>query len=414
MNRVALPLRILWLFVTLGVWAIVLYLFTLKSAHPDVFGLYSWHYFAVLLVGLLIAALVTEGNFHPGLKILQPIRGRLLALTLSTLLTLAAVEVLLRIIDPLGLSYFSESTRHMLDRLPDPDLKYKHRPNFAATYQGVELRFNELGLRDDPIGPKPPGEFRILALGDSQTMGWGVARDKIWTVRLQKILTERLHRPVRVINTGVVSYETRQEYRFLMRNGYATDPDMLLLMYMDNDIEIDDRPYDPWTEYSLKGKPPLVFFDLLLRKLRIFQLIYYWKLVGIHAPGYDPRQVAIPYDFQPWMREQSGWKASMFYLEKIARSAEEHKIPFVLFHFDWVSFAYSRELDKDVRAAVSPWPAAYVPDWFAGKDVRLYINSKTDSHPNAEGHRIQAEHIAQFILDQHWIPPGPGGPTAAQ
>ncbi len=142
MNRIPLPLRILWLLVTAGVWAAVLYLFTLRSAHPDVLHRYSWNYCGVLLVALGITALITEGNFHPGLKFLRPIRARLLVFTISVLLALTSVEGMLRIADPLGLSYFAEMSRHILDRLPDRDLKYRNRPNFVKTYQGVELRFN--------------------------------------------------------------------------------------------------------------------------------------------------------------------------------------------------------------------------------------------------------------------------------
>ena len=41
-------------------------------------------------------------------------------------------------------------------------------------YQGVGLRYNETGLRDDPIGPKADGEFRVIVLGDAITLGWGV------------------------------------------------------------------------------------------------------------------------------------------------------------------------------------------------------------------------------------------------
>ena len=60
---------------------------------------------------------------------------------------------------------------------------------------------------------------------------------------------------------------------------------------------------------------------------------------------------------------------------------------------------------------VAPFPVAYVPDWFAGQNVRQYFNSTTDAHPNAEGSRILAEHIADFLLRQHWIPSSGDGST---
>src|SRR5262249_32944808 len=61
---------------------------------------------------------------------------------------------------------------------------------------------------------------------------------------------------------------------------------------------------------------------------------------------------------------------------------------------------------ESVRAAAAPFPVAYTEPWFEGSDVRRYFVSMTDSHPNAEGHRILAEHIASFLLDQGWIQSG--------
>jgi lysophospholipase L1-like esterase len=376
-----------------------------RSTRPEVLGRFSWPHFAALLAAVGLALLLTEANLERGWPLLRAARGPAALVVASSLVGLVLAEVLLRVFDPLGLSYFSETSRYILDRIPDPELKYKHRPDFRAKYQGVTLSFNELGMRDDPIGPKPAGEYRILCLGDSQTMGWGVRREDIWTVRLQAILEQRLGREVRVINSGVVSYETRQQYRFLMRHGYAMQPDMLFLMYMDNDIEIDDRPYDPWSEASFEGKSPGGVAELLARRTRLYQLFFFWRLVGIHRYGYDPRQVALPFGFSESMRQSEGWRASMDHLRRIRESAEERKVKLAVAHFDWMRFPFSEELHRSVREAVSPAPLAYVADWFAGRDPRPYFNSTTDSHPNAEGHRIEAEHVADFILAQGFLEP---------
>jgi hypothetical protein len=298
MKPIPWPLRAAWWLVTLVAWGIFAYLLSEAVSRPSFFFQHSPHYFGLLAAIALLAVVITDANFRPGLRILRRVRGPVLILTFSTLVGLGIAELALRVVDPLGLSYFGEYARYVQHLLPDPELKYRHRPNFAGTFQGVELRFNELGLRDDPIGPKPAGEYRIVLLGDSQTMGWGVERKDTWPVLLQQILRERLGRPIRTINTGVISYETRQEYRYLMRSGWDLQPDAILLMYMDNDIDISDAPYDPWTEQSLHDKTPSQVAALLLRRTRLAQLIYRWKLVGIHESGYDPRQVAIPFDFE--------------------------------------------------------------------------------------------------------------------
>ena len=57
-------------------------------------------------------------------------------------------------------------------------------------------------------------------------------------------------------------------------------------------------------------------------------------------------------------------------------------------------------------AAAAPFPMTYTEPWFEDNDVRRYFVSKTDSDPNADGHRIVAERIALFLLDQGWIRAG--------
>jgi lysophospholipase L1-like esterase len=357
---------------------------------------------AVTAVVALLAAVVTAYNFAWGRRVMR--RGPT-ALLVSTVLSLAVVEVCLRVFDPLGISYYSEMSRYILDRVPDPQLKYRHRRSWGSTYQGAEVRFNENGLRDDPIGPKAPGEFRILVLGDSQTFGWGVARQYIWPVQLQEMLQKRLDRPVRVIDAGVCGYDTRQEYRYLLSDGYEFAPDLVLLLFLNNDLEITDAPYDPWGDNALRGKSPSQIVRLLVRKLRLFQLPFKASdmlpalLAHDELPAFGARR-----EYADSMRQESGWKASMAALDSMARSAEARHTAFAVVHFAWATSPFSEALDTTLVATANPFPVAYAPDWFRGQDVLVLFNSVTDNHPNPEGHRLLAQHIADFLIDRHAVP----------
>ena len=44
---------------------------------------------------------------------------------------------------------------------------------------GQPIHRNRLGFRSREIGPKPPGAFRIMVLGDSMTWGAGIARPRL-------------------------------------------------------------------------------------------------------------------------------------------------------------------------------------------------------------------------------------------
>lgn len=80
-------------------------------------------------------------------------------------------------------------------------------PNIADVFDTKEFTalatISSQGLRNEVvIKPKPQDVFRILALGDSFTFGWGVKLDESWPKLLQKSL-KLPGKKVEVINAGV-------------------------------------------------------------------------------------------------------------------------------------------------------------------------------------------------------------------
>jgi lysophospholipase L1-like esterase len=117
------------------------------------------------------------------------------------------------------------------------DLPFHHRPDRAGTYYGVEIRTNSLGLRERELTPqKPPGERRVVMLGDSFTLGWGVPVEETFARRLEEMLRAD-GREYRVINMGTGNYNTVMEVELFKWKGLGLDPDVLVLMYFLNDTE---------------------------------------------------------------------------------------------------------------------------------------------------------------------------------
>ena len=57
---------------------------------------------------------------------------------------------------------------------------------------GVEILINDLGMRDDYVlADSLLYENKILVLGSSITMGWGVDYENVFTTLLQKNLNDR-------------------------------------------------------------------------------------------------------------------------------------------------------------------------------------------------------------------------------
>ena len=121
---------------------------------------------------------------------------------------------------------------------PDPELFWRLKPNVVLEYAGEKggCRTNALGLRSGPIGAKQPGEFRILALGESTTFGVGVPDRLAYPQRLEALLHESgACTGCRVINAGVSAWSSFQSRRFLETEGLALQPDLVLVYHEIND-----------------------------------------------------------------------------------------------------------------------------------------------------------------------------------
>jgi lysophospholipase L1-like esterase len=87
---------------------------------------------------------------------------------------------------------------HRVQEARDPALRAKiHRTRSFHVSSGPK----RIRGADFESSPKP-GTFRILAVGDSITFGWGVEDDESWPYQLGVELRRRGH-PVEVINAGV-------------------------------------------------------------------------------------------------------------------------------------------------------------------------------------------------------------------
>ena len=123
--------------------------------------------------------------------------------------------------------------RPYIQRMPYLDTDYDRMGVFS-----YGLQTNGLGIRDvDHPVEKRPGEFRIIALGDSYTEGVGAPVDSTWFRLLQTRLNERLrHDTVRVISGGVFNSDPVACYN-LYRDCMADyQPDIVILAMNCGDI----------------------------------------------------------------------------------------------------------------------------------------------------------------------------------
>lgn len=112
-------------------------------------------------------------------------------------------------------------------------LRYELKPNVSSG----KLNVNSDGFRDREYTVKKTGNiFRIIVLGDSETLSRSLALQDTLPKKLEYVLNE--YCPginFEVLNMGVEGYNTIQEFEFLQYKGLKYNPDLVILYYCFND-----------------------------------------------------------------------------------------------------------------------------------------------------------------------------------
>ncbi len=151
---------------------------------------------------------------------------------------LCAVEFALRMKNSSMKNYNIEMWRYAntLKKLSeDPLLGHEHVPSSKAVLQSVEIRINADGLRGAEV-KAIPAQRRILFLGSSITLGWGIEEEKVMTSLLQKDFDDR-GMDVEVLNAGIGNYNTARYVRRFMTRLSHLEPTDIVVNYFVNDAE---------------------------------------------------------------------------------------------------------------------------------------------------------------------------------
>ena len=107
----------------------------------------------------------------------------------------------------------------------DPDGSWK----FVTNGQGFRAK-------EDFHLEKPPGVFRVIALGDSTTEGFEVRQNATYPAVLERYL-RKSGINAEVFNTGVSGFGTAEELIYLENEGIKYKPDAVVLGFFGNDFD---------------------------------------------------------------------------------------------------------------------------------------------------------------------------------
>lgn len=152
-----------------------------------------------------------------------------LAVLGSVVVCLAVLDLVVAWIQP-GSSYrkwYDASLTYLLDDATD----WKLEPRKYAWGQ-----VNDFGFRGPALPfARAPGRLRIALLGGSAAFDLYKRDDQTWAAQLERLLQDKLGRPVEVLNTGTPGYSTWQCRRLLTARLLRWEPDVVLLYELYND-----------------------------------------------------------------------------------------------------------------------------------------------------------------------------------
>ena len=163
----------------------------------------------------------------------------IILLIVSTVCSLLFLEGILRGLYPYYKNYNSEMWRYGKDIKKisgDARVSHEHQANKKGEYYGVTIATNSNGWRDREYTERPE-KYRLMILGDSITLGWGVKNEDSYPRILERLLKSK-GRDVEVLNTGVGNYNTQNEVYAYLKKGQQFHPHEIVVGYYINDTEV--------------------------------------------------------------------------------------------------------------------------------------------------------------------------------
>ena len=281
-----------------------------------------------------------------------------------------------------------------------PGLSHEHIPGASAKIMRVDIKINNSGFRGEELPPvKPNNEHRILVLGSSITIGWGVPYEEVFTTLLEKKLNEieleledQNTTAYRVINSGIANYNTVLEAVYLKKKLYRFQPDTVVLHYFINDAEI----------ISPGGA------GFLIRHSRLAALVYNRVRQAIEAKRNKHKTIG-EYYRNLYRDDSKGWQEAKRAILDIKSFCKQYGMKFLVLIqpdlHDLSEGSLQEQCHNKVHAFLEKYQIEYhdlMPAFrkrFGANPSAIWVNPD-DSHPTAAGHRLMFEGLYNSIVSE--------------
>lgn len=323
--------------------------------------------------------------------------------------------------------------------IPDRELHHALQPGVLSEVYTSEFhymqRVNSLGMRGAEVAvDEPDGACRVLMLGDSFTMGTGVADHETFSVLLQTSWNERVAehggRKIAVFNGGVESYAPILYYLRLKQLQPLLKPDVVIVHFDVSDLlqEVAYRRMAVWSDsgeiLGVDGTADNVssparstvqeIRGLINRNLVVTRLLLGWLdrwteattdptvATTVRRPFTNLLQHTLAADS---VNRDQEWRSVFDSLERIDRFCLDHGIRFVLTQYPWGHQVSDKEWQSGRKS--------FIPDGARTSDRSA---ERLESFTRQRGitslnlypafRSAAADELLYHCRDMHWTPAG--------
>ncbi|MFC1690830.1 SGNH/GDSL hydrolase family protein [Nanoarchaeota archaeon] len=324
----------------------------------------------------------------------------ILFLLVVILVLLVFFEIALRVSYNGWSNFNSEMWRYSIDvkKISDiPNVSHEHQPKKSSILYGVEIKTNSLGFRDKEYNKlKSNNSKRILVLGDSVTLGWGVKISDAYSEVLESLLNNNNNNNnesvnYEVMNSAVGNYNTEMEVNML-KQYIPLDFDSVIVGFFPNDAE---KTHIVKKDLAYQFKSRLYLYPFLWdRYVKIKFLLmkgsgdYSSKIHEFYSEEYGGREVIKRYfSLLNNIADENNLKVYIVMIPQFYNEFSDYDSGYI---HDFIE-----ELCDD-----NNFTCIDTLDDFNGYNLSEIIISREDAHPNKLGHRLIAERIYEVMKNE--------------
>lgn len=318
-------------------------------------------------------------------------------LLVSLVLLYALGEGVVRAAQYMGWAPLYSSKSIPRNQTPNPQFNARllrsDNPRLFIEFDRQDRNINSAGFRGaEWPAAKDAAVYRIAVLGDSVAYGYSVALEETFPRRLEALLRQQGF-AVEVLNFAVNGYGTAAQAELLHTHVMAYQPDMVLLAYVLND------PVPPQVLMETVGSAmrATASLDRLARKTQFGAWLWLRWLAASRAVlgGMDM--------YRPYYRKTEYWQPVVSAVQEMQQLTGQHGVPLVAAVFPLFRDFERYPLDYAHAQAGALLTALEVPyiDLLAHyrhfDHRRFMLIPVDDTHPNAAGHQLAADVLADFL-----------------